>query len=176
MDTALLGVLCGAGGTVLGSVLTYLGPLHLERRRERRENTVRGEDRAAYGIACYVNARAAADRWLDLLRRAHQAAREASLDVQQFDKDVADCSDELRLRTAELTSLGMGEPQTNSAFAAFRQATERIKRLAADDGADAEAAGSRALEALEFCVAERTRWAGHILVRLSARTGLEFSP
>lgn len=176
MDAALLGVVCGAAGTVAGAAVAYFGPLHLERRRERREREVRTEDRAAADIARYVNARTAADQWLDLLRRGYQAALENRLDLARFDEDVVRCSDELRLRLTELAHLGMSEPRTNPAFTAFRRAAEEIRRLAADGGrADNGDRERAALGCLEACAAERTEWARQVLVRLSARTGLELS-
>ncbi|MFJ8254304.1 hypothetical protein [Streptomyces sp. NPDC094466] len=176
MDTALLGVICGAAGTVVGAVVAYFGPLQLERRRERLEREVRTEDRAAADIARYVNARTAADQWLDLLRRGYQAALESRLDIARFDEDVVRCSDELRLRLTELAHLGMSEPRTNPAFTAFRRAAEEIRRLAADCGRVDKGDGERtALRCLEACAAERTEWARQVLGTLSARTGLGLS-
>ncbi|UFR06899.1 hypothetical protein KBP30_39545 [Streptomyces sp. Go40/10] len=176
MDTALLGVVCGAAGTVAGAAVAYFGPLQLERRRERREREVRTEDRAAADIARYVNARTAADQWLDLLRRAYQAALENRLDLARFDDDVVRSSDELRLRLTELAHLGLIESNTNPAFIAFRRTAVEIRRLAADgDRADSDDRGSEVLRSLEACAAERTDWARCVLRRLSARTGLDLS-
>lgn len=175
MDTALLGVICGLVGTALGSAVTYFGPLQLELRRERREREARMDDRVNADIGRYVAARAAADQWLDLLRRGYQAASENRLDLDQFDADVVRCSDELRLRLAELTYLGISETRTNPAFTTFRRAAAEIRRLAAEsDGAQGLDGGgdrgSTALRHVEACAEERTDWARQVLDKLSLRS------
>jgi hypothetical protein len=175
VDTALLGVVCGLVGTVLGSAVTYFGPLQLERRRERREREARTYDKVNADIGRYAAARAAADQWLDLLRRGCQAALENRLDVDQFDADVVRCSDELRLRLAELTYLDISETRTNPAFVMFRRTAAEIRRLAAEGdgtrGADGDGdRGSTALRYVEACAEERTEWARHVLDKLSLRT------
>lgn len=178
MDTALLGVICGLIGTVAGAVVAYFGPLQLERRRAQSEREARTEDNINADIGRYVTARTAADQWLDLLRRSHQAALEKRLDLDRFDAEVVRHSDELRRRLAELAYLGIGESRTNPAFTSFRRATDEIRRLAAEGGGTGrdDDKGSTAIRCLEACAVERTRWAEQVLDKLSLRTGLDLSP
>lgn len=192
MDAATLGAVCGLAGTVAGAAVAYFGPLQLERRRERVDREARLEERIRADIGRYVAARAAADQWLDLLRRGYQAALERRLDLDQFDADVARCSDELRLRLADLTYVGISEPDTNPAFTTFRRAAGDIKRLAADDSAPdgagspggegapgepgaGEERGAAALRRVEACAAERTNWARGVLDALSLHPGVDLS-
>ncbi|WP_406469848.1 hypothetical protein [Streptomyces sp. NBC_01615] len=176
MDAAWLGVICGLVGTVTGATVAYFGPLQLERRRARNEREVRAEDRIAVDIGRYVAARAVTDQWLDLLRRAHQAALESHLDLDQFDADTARHSDELRLRLAELAHLGIVEPTTSPSFRTFRIATAAIRRMAVDGGSADRGEPGSVSSLLQACVTARARWALQVLERVSLRTGINLSP
>ncbi|MGP4114230.1 hypothetical protein ACTWP5_25395 [Streptomyces sp. 4N509B] len=174
MDTTVFGVICGLIGTVAGAAVAYFGPLQLERRRERSERAARMEAKINADIGRYVAARAAADQWLDLLRRGHRAVLESRLDLDQFDADVVRHSDELRLRLADLAHIGMSDSRTNPTFSSFRRASDAIRRSAITRNAmsyedDMETAVDRHIEA---CAAERTRWARNVLDKLS-REGMD---
>lgn len=179
MDTALLGVICGFVGTVMGALVAYFGPLQAEQRRGRNEHEARAEDRITADIGRYVAARTVTDQWLDLLRRAYEAAMEGRLDLDQFDADVVRHSDELRLRLADLAHLGITAPTTDDMFRTFRTTTGQIRRFAVDGDDDRiysdDVRGTASFRSVMACGEARARWAMRVLDELSLRTGRDFS-
>ncbi|MCK2145289.1 hypothetical protein ABZ628_28955 [Streptomyces diastaticus] len=179
MDTALLGVICGFAGTVLGGAVAYFGPLQVERRRARSERELRAEDRISADIDRYIAVRVVADQWLDLLRRAHESAVDGSLDLERFDADALRYSDELRLRLAELAHLGVTDTGTDDMFHMLRKSTGQIRRLASgwDDRLfETDNRGDRCFRGIGTCQQSRADWAMLVLDKLSLRTGRDLSP
>ncbi len=179
VDTALLGVICGFAGTVLGGAVAYFGPLQVERRRARSERELRAEDRITADIDRYTAVRAVADQWLDLLRRTCESAVDGTLDLERFDADAVRCSDELRLRLAELAHLGVTNTGTDDMFYMLRSTTSQIRRLATgwDDRVfETDNRGDQCFRKIGACQQSRADWAMLVLDKLSARTGRDLSP
>lgn len=179
MDAALLGVVCGFAGTVVGAVVAYLAPLQVERLRARNAQQERAEGQITADIDRYTAVRTVVDQWLDLLRRTHESAVDGSLDLERFDADAVRYSDELRLRLAELAHLGVTDTGTNNMFRSLRVATVETRRLASgwDDGVfETDNRGDRCFRGILACQESRADWAMLVLDKLSLRTGRDLSP
>jgi len=177
MDTALLGAICGLVGTALGAAVAYAGPLRAEQRRQRSEQAVRTENRLTVDLDRYVRARAEADIWLDLLRRAYDDMRVGRLNLDQFDADATRHSEELRLRLADLAHLGVMIVGTLDFFDLLRAATFTLKRAALLPPGDEREHQVRQVEGrIEGCVAARNEWAVGLLDCLGDRAALDRHP
>ncbi|MEW1648756.1 hypothetical protein [Streptomyces sp. NPDC091219] len=175
MDSALIGTICGFAGTATGAALGYFGPLRLERRRQESAKEAATENQIALDLDRYVQARVVADLWLDLLRRALEDALMQRLDPAQFDTESTDHSKELRLRTAELTHIGVATVRSGTLFNLLRNATTMIKRF---DILPVEEKQQNELDIREIimrCQLERGQWAELMLEHVRHRTGRDLA-
>ncbi|MFD9688074.1 hypothetical protein ACFWXO_20205 [Kitasatospora sp. NPDC059088] len=175
MDSALIGTICGFAGTMTGAALGYFGPLRLERRRQESVREAATESQIALDLDRYVRARVVADLWLDLLRRALEDSLMQRLDPAQFDTESTDHSKELRLRTAELTHIGIATVRSGTLFNLLRNATAMIKEfdiLPIEEKRQNEI-GIR--EIIMRCQLERGQWAELMLEHVRHRTGRDLA-
>ncbi|MGW1878759.1 hypothetical protein [Streptomyces sp. NPDC001975] len=176
MDAAAAAVIFGLAGTLIGAGATYFGPVHAERRRQNREQSIRAEDQASMHLDRYVRARTTVDVWLDLLRRAYWDIRDQRLDLAGFEAEAIRHSEELRARLADLTHVGVpatGHAEfrmsTGDMYSCLRRATNEVRRLGLRP---AEAGHSDVLRLrIDECLSARSDWALEVLDSISQRSG-----
>ncbi|MFD9067777.1 hypothetical protein ACFVZ3_40420 [Kitasatospora purpeofusca] len=129
------------------------------------------QNQIALDIDRYVRARVVADIWLDLLRRALQDVMAHRLDLARFDTESTEHSKELRLRTAELTHIGIATVRSGALFNLLRNATAMIKEVHALPGEERQQHEMGLAGSITMCQVERGRWAELMIDHIRSRTG-----
>lgn len=90
MNSALLAITTGVTGTLLGSLAAYFGPLHLQRRKERTEQTQASATFAAEAISKLAEIRVTTAMWLETLRTTVQDLEVGHfIDLEKFTEKAA---------------------------------------------------------------------------------------
>ncbi len=79
MNPVWLAITTGVGGTLLGSLASYFGPLQLQRRKERADQRQASDAFAAEAVSKLAEIRVTTAMWLETLRTTVQ-----DLEVGQF--------------------------------------------------------------------------------------------
>ncbi|MFE1957402.1 hypothetical protein [Streptomyces sp. NPDC059479] len=99
MNPVWLAITTGVGGTLLGSLASYFGPLQLQRRKEHADQRQADETFAAEAISTLAEIRVTTAMWLETLRTTVQNLEVGQfIDLEKFTEKVA--AHKLLTRTA----------------------------------------------------------------------------
>jgi DNA repair ATPase RecN len=176
MDAAVVGVVSGLVGALAGAGAAYFGPLQVERRRQRGEQSIRAEEQASMHLDRYVRARTTIDVWTDLLRRAYDDLLHERLDLAAFETEATRHSEQLRSQLADLTHLGIPTTgagviltTTHTMFFTLHRATNEIKYTALRPIEERREQLNIIDHNIRRCLVQRNDWALTVLDNVSRR-------
>ncbi len=169
MDATWVATLSGLLGAALGAAAAYLGPLQIERRKERREQTAKQENQATVDLERYIRVRAVVDVWLDLLRRAYEDVLHQRLELGAFEAGCTRHAEELRLRMAELAYINVVTLRTVGLVAELRDASAIVGRIDLLPFDEKRRVVHEIGAAIERCRETRDQWSVGLLEHIGRR-------